>query len=279
MRCAVCCESDPRRFATWFTGEPVLFRCRTCGFVFQAASPHSNLAVTDYRNAYDLGFLDAGKEFKYPGRRAVLQDIVDRLAERCPAGDILDVGCGDGHFLYLAAKKGFRCFGVDDSESLSSFAASKSGAEVKLGLYGKEMFPAHTFDAISFIQVLEHIPEPELALEAAKYHLRPGGILIVEVPSITAPHFLGYRATGLRWFVRPPTGVITPHVGYYSPWSLSLLAKRCGFERLEITTGRWLFKYSGALRRIGQFLDPIFNLFGIGGILYFGRSISGASEP
>jgi 2-polyprenyl-3-methyl-5-hydroxy-6-metoxy-1,4-benzoquinol methylase len=107
-------------------------------------------------------------------------------------GDILDVGCGDGHFLFLSSKKGLNCFGVEDSEKLSLYASSKSGAEVIRGLYNKDMFPENSFDIISLIQVLEHIPAPKDALETAKYHLRPNGILVIEIPSIYAPNYLGH---------------------------------------------------------------------------------------
>ncbi len=269
--CAICGENRPQMFTVWFDGYLKLYRCKVCGFVSQFPGPGSNTIVTDYKDSYSLDFLKSGQEFMYPKRRDVLQNIVDHLLKYQANGNILDVGCGDGHFLYLASKKGFNCFGVEGSEKLAQFASFKSGAKVTQGLYNKEMFPENSFNVISLIQVLEHIPTPVKVLEAVKYHLRPNGLLIIEIPSIRAPHFLAYRVTKVKKFVKPPTGVIYTHFGYYNPKSLSALTQQCGYKTEELITGRWQYKYTGYLRIIGRLLDPLLNGLKIGGILYFGR--------
>jgi SAM-dependent methyltransferase len=270
--CAVCGESRPQMFRIWFDDYLKLYRCKSCGFVSQYPGPGSYNVVTDYKDKYSLDFLKAGQEFMYPMRRVVLQDIVNRITKYQAVGNILDVGCGDGHFLYLSSKKGFSCYGVEGSEKLSKYASSKSGAKVIQGLYNKEMFPENSFDVISLIQVLEHIPTPINALETAKYHLRPNGILVIEIPSIYAPNFIAYRLTRIKKFVKPPSGVIFSHFGYYNPKSLFALTQKCGFNNEELVTGRWKYKYSGYLKIIGQIFDPVFNYTKIGGILYIGRN-------
>jgi SAM-dependent methyltransferase len=270
--CAVCGESRPQRFRIWFDDYVKLYRCRGCGFISQFPGPGNYTIVTEYKEKYSLDFLKAGQDFMYPNRRNVLRDIIDRVAKYQAAGDILDVGCGDGHFLYLSSIKGFNCYGVEDSERLSSYASSISGAQVIQGLYNKEMFPENSFDVVSLIQVLEHIPTPINALETARYHLRPNGILVIEIPSIYAPHFLAYRLTRIKKCVKPPNGVIYSHFGYYNPKSLLALTKQCGFKREELIAGRWQYKYSGFLKMIGLMVDPLLNFTKIGGMLYIGRN-------
>ena len=147
----------------------------------------------------------------------------------------------------------------------------KTGAKIIQGQYDKDMFPQDYFDIITFIQVLEHIPDPISALETAKYHLRVNGILVIEVPSIHSPHFLAYQWTGIKRFVKPPDGVIYSHYGYYTPKSLNALTKRCGFEELKVTTGRWQYKYAGLLGKVGKIIDPLLDSLKIGGILYIGK--------
>lgn len=270
--CAVCGEKHPQRFTIWFDDYLKLYRCKKCGFVSQFPGPGSYTIVTEYKDRYNLDFLKTGQEFMYPKRRRVLQDIVDRITKYQATGDILDVGCGDGHLLYLSSKKGFNCYGVEDSERLSSYATSKSGAKVIQGLYNKEMFPENSFDIIALIQVLEHIPTPISALETARYHLRPNGILVIEIPSIHSPHFLAYRLTRIKKFVKPPDGIIYSHFGYYNPKSLLALTQKCGFKKEELVTGRWQYKYSGYLKIIGLVIDPLFDFTKVGGILYIGRN-------
>lgn len=268
--CAVCGETYPDLFRIWFDGYVKLYRCLKCGFVSQFPGPGKFTIVTKYEDFYSLDFLNKNQEFMYPERRRVLQNIVDRIANIKATGEILDVGCGDGHFLYLCAQRGFNCYGVEDSTHLSSYASTKARAKVIQGLYNREMFPGNFFDIITFIQVLEHIPTPINALETARYHLRPGGILVIEIPSIHSPHFLAYQLTGIKKFVKPPDGVIYSHVGYYKPKSFLVLSKKCGFKTVSLVTGRWRYKYSGYLRLIGLILDPLFNVTKIGGILYIG---------
>lgn len=271
--CAVCGESQPQMFRIWFDDYIKLYRCKVCGFVSQFPGPGNYTIVTEYNDMYSLDFLKTGQEFMYPKRRRVLQDIVDRITKYQATGKILDIGCGDGHFLYLSSKKGFNCYGVEESKKLSSYASTKSGAKIIQGAYNKSMFPENFFDIISLIQVLEHIPTPIDALETVKYHLRPKGIMIIEVPSINAPNFLAYRFTRMNKLVKPPRGgVIYSHFGYYSPESLCILTRKCGFKKEELVTGRWQYKYSGFLKIIGQLLDPVFNSAKIGGILYIGRN-------
>lgn len=268
--CAVCGQNRPEMFRIWFDGYLKLYRCLQCGFIAQYPGPGFSTIVTDYEDAYSLDFVDQGNEFMYPHRRATFQDLVNRIIKLNTGKKILDIGCGDGHFLYLCSLKGFDCHGVEDSKDLSSYAASKTGAKIIKGVYSREMFPQGSFDIITFIQVLEHIPDPAKALETAKYHLRENGILIIEVPSVHAPHFLAYEWTGIKKFVKPPTGVIFSHCGYYSPASMTTLTERCGFKKLNITTGRWRYKYSGLLGLVGKIIDPLLNSLRIGGILYTG---------
>lgn len=268
--CAICGESRPEAFQIWFDGYLKLYQCAHCGFVAQFPGPGKDTVVNNYEEYYSLDFVNNGQEFMYPERRCVLQDIVDRIAALQDRGTILDVGCGDGHFLYLCAKKGFQCFGVEDSKALSAYASEKTGAQILQGQYNPAMFSEGRFDIITLIQVLEHIPTPIDVLETAKRHLRPNGLLVIEIPSIDSPHFLAYRWTRIKKFVQPPTGVIHCHYGYYNTKSLLTLTEKCGFKTVSLVTGRWQYKYSGWLRQIGKAIDPLLNATRVGGILYIG---------
>jgi SAM-dependent methyltransferase len=269
--CAICGEASPDSFRIWFDGYIKLYKCLRCGFVSQFPGPDKSTVITDYEDCYSLDFLKRGQEFKYPHRHPALKDILDRVSRIKADGKILDVGCGDGHFLYLCSKAGFNCYGIESSKQLSSYAQTKTGAKIIQGLYKKEMFPEKYFDVIVIIQVLEHIPTPVDVLEAAKYHLRPGGIIVIEIPSISSPHFLAYRGTRIKSFVKPPHGIINSHFGYYAPKTLITLTEKCGFNEISLVTGRWFYKYSGVLRQVSRIIDPVLNIIKIGGILYIGQ--------
>jgi SAM-dependent methyltransferase len=281
VSCPVCGESKPEAFKIYFDGYVKLYQCRRCSFVAQYPGPGSSTIVEEYEDCYSLDFLEKGQEFMYPDRHRGLTDIAKRIRSVMQSNlKILDVGCGDGFFLFICKKLGFKCFGVEPSHVLANYALSKVKGKIIRAYYNEEIFQKDSFDVISFIQVVEHLRDPFSILNIAKYHLRPGGLLVIEVPSIHSPHFLAYRFTGIKKFVQPPHGVIYSHVGYYCPRSLTYLTDRCGFERLSLFTGRWRVKYSGVLRAISLVADPLMNASRIGGILYFGRKreINGTSS-
>ncbi|MBI2953457.1 MAG: class I SAM-dependent methyltransferase [Chloroflexi bacterium] len=183
-------------------------------------------------------------------------------------GKVLDVGCGDGHLLYLAMRRGFDGYGVEPNEILCRYASAKARAQVVQGDYAKEMFPESYFDVITLVHILEHFWNPDAILEAAWHQLRAGGILVIEVPSIHSPHFLAYEWTGIRRFVKGH--IARGHAGYFSPRPLLTLTERIGFRKVSLVTGRCRCKYSGAISRFAGTIDPLLNALNIGAILYIG---------
>jgi SAM-dependent methyltransferase len=269
--CAVCGEDKPDAFRIYFDGYLKLYRCCSCSHVAQFPGPGGNMVIDNYDFTFGLGFVEKGWEFQYPYRQNGLTDIAKRALKVAGVGKrLLDVGGGDGHFIHCAEGLGFDCTGVEPSELLSEYAASKVRGRIVRGYYEKSLFPKESFDVITFIQVVEHLLDPLDVLKTAHYHLKPGGIIVVEVPSRLAPHFLAYQFTGVKWFVRPWDGVIRVHVSYFSPRSMRHLTRLAGFSEQSLVTGRWRAKYQGMLRHIAVITDPVMNAIGVGGILYIG---------
>jgi 2-polyprenyl-3-methyl-5-hydroxy-6-metoxy-1,4-benzoquinol methylase len=161
--------------------------------------------------------------------------------------------------------------GVEPNRALAEYASTKFQLAVEVTHYTADVFPPHSFDVVTMIQTLEHFPRPRSALEAALAHLRPGGVIVVEVPSVRAPHFLLYRATRYKGLLKPSNGLTHRHVSYFSPSTLDRLAGDVGFRCERIVTGRWRYRYDGALRIAALAIDPVLNAFRLGGILYVGR--------
>ena len=98
----------------------------------------------------------------------------------------LDVGCGVGRFLQHLTELGHEATGVEISEA-SCREATARGHRVMQG--SAEDLRAHglgdgTFDAISYLDVLEHLFNPAATLAHAAPFLVPGGVFIVCVPNI-----------------------------------------------------------------------------------------------
>jgi len=87
------------------------------------------------------------------------------------------------------------------------------------------------FDVVLLISVLEHLREPLAALEAAHRLLRPGGVLLVNVPTWRGKTFLEYSAFRLGL---SPKVEMDDHKMYYDRRDLWPLLVRAGFRPSEI---------------------------------------------
>jgi ubiquinone/menaquinone biosynthesis C-methylase UbiE len=139
---------------------------------------------------------------RWAHREGLFRIILGRLG---PANDILDYGCGDGWYAARFVRAGFRVSGVDKSERAIGFA-SRIIPEGRFTTTDGTVipFPDSSFDAVTCIQVLEHLTEEEIAAALGEFQrvLRPGGRLIVSVPSVNRPmskaHLRHYAAASLK---------------------------------------------------------------------------------
>ncbi len=148
------------------------------------------LAVRRYRGT--LGGRRAASEYAefaphYPLKesRYSSHDIFRRLAGRDQ--EILDVGCGEGHFAALVAKAGNRVVGIDCLQEAAQAAAMEQyiPADLDGGLTGaKSALAKQTFDLVMLQDVLEHLRSPDQMLEDCKPLLKPHGRIAVSVPNV-----------------------------------------------------------------------------------------------
>jgi len=97
---------------------------------------------------------------------------------------------------------------------------------------------AGAFDAVLLISVLEHLREPQAALDAAWRLLRPGGVLLVNVPTWRGKFFLELSAFRLGL---SPKVEMDDHKMYYDSRDLWPLLVRAGFRPSEIRLNRHKF--------------------------------------
>jgi SAM-dependent methyltransferase len=136
---------------------------------------------------------------------ANLRFVLHLVAELEPRS-LLDVGCGDGRFL-LEARRRFprtELLGVDPSARAIALARGMDPqGEYLCGKLDDPELDSRTFDAITLLEVLEHIPPKELARFRGSLlrRLEPGGRVIVTVPSLNVPlapkHYRHFDLAGL----------------------------------------------------------------------------------
>ena len=101
-------------------------------------------------------------------------------------GRVLDAGCGTGGLLHAlaATRPDLAAVGVEAEPRAASRARAKSGAPVARGSLNCLPFCPASFDAVVAADVLCHARvEPTAALASLQQALRPGGLLVVNMPA------------------------------------------------------------------------------------------------
>jgi 2-polyprenyl-6-hydroxyphenyl methylase/3-demethylubiquinone-9 3-methyltransferase len=127
---------------------------------------------------------DPDSEFKplhdiNPLRLNYIADRVGGLADR----RVLDVGCGGGILAESMALRGARVLGIDMGEAplaVAQLHQLESGAELDYRRITAEELaesePA-SFDVVTCMELLEHVPDPASTIRACARLVKPGGHL------------------------------------------------------------------------------------------------------
>lgn len=106
-------------------------------------------------------------------------------ASLTPTREILDAGCGTGGLIrYLEKRHGdWRWTGVDVEPLACELTASRCSSRVVTGSIAALPFANGSFDAVVCSDVLYHLDDDVAALREIHRVLRPGGIVVVNVPA------------------------------------------------------------------------------------------------
>lgn len=222
--------------------------CKQCGLVYMNPQATPAECVEFHKEE----FLDS-KHLKEVGHvvpklktsdLAIKKTIVAFLSEFIGARtNIVDIGCGFGALLDILKKeKNANVFGVELGNLDVKVAKEYYGLDVFHG--SLEEFAAKEennarFDIVIMHHVLEHLPEPLIALAQIQQVLRPRGTLYIGVPNV------------LNIKKRPEDFFQTFHVLNFSPYSLKRLLERAGFGIVKFNVNAGLPGGMEAAAQIG----------------------------
>jgi len=156
-------------------------------------------------------------------QRAILRELPNRSDL-----EVLELGCGYRATQLVALRPRLkRGVGIDfqlapELASLGKFFFFEGPIETTLA-----KLSAQTFDAVLLISVLEHLRDPLTVIERGRDLLKPGGVILINVPTWRGKTFL--ESSAFRLGLSPKVE-IDDHKMYYDKRDLWPLLVRVGFR-------------------------------------------------
>lgn len=227
-----------------------LSQCRSCGLVFVSPRLPGDLVVQGYAEAVDSRHFAQATYREASFERAFAGVLgPHRWIRRGAGSTLLDVGCAGGSFLAVARAHGFTVAGVEPSVWLAEQGSAHYGLDITAGVFNAGDYGSGSFDIVSLWDVLEHVPSPTHLLQGIHEVMKPGGALVVNVPTIDS---VTARVMRRRW-----PFYLNVHLYYFTLATLTRYLGATGFTLMGHCS-YWQTLPMGyvAERALGGRLDP-----------------------
>jgi len=153
--------------------------------------------------------------------------------------NVLDVGCGGGILAEAMAVRGARVTGIDLSEKslrVAELHRLESGAAVSYERAMAEDFAARhpaSFDVVTCLELLEHVPQPASVVAACARLVRPRGQVFFSTINRNAKSYL-FAVIGAEYVLRLLPRGTHDYLRFLKPSELSRFAREAGLHPTEL---------------------------------------------
>ena len=221
-----------------------LMQCRSCGLLYRYPIPtieyyktlNDNVAYSWY-GEFDLAHFDPAC-FKKTNQYFQIRRRLKYINRYKTTGNLLDIGCGLGLFVWEANRCGFSAMGIDTSQKAVKWAQETLNVNSKAGRLEDMEFSAEQFDIITMWHVLEHMPDPAGTLRYLRRLIKSNGYIFVELPNVAALEIKFKNLLSKCRLKRNPWGHFTmpEHLYEFTPATFRRLAASANFKILDWTT-------------------------------------------
>src|ERR1700690_1814802 len=184
---------------------------------------------------------DPNSEFKplheiNPLRLAWIERHCGGLADKTA----VDIGCGGGILSESMAVKGATVTGVDMAEKALKVARLhllESGLSVDYQLLPVEELAAQqpaTFDVVTCMEMLEHVPNPASVVQACAQLARPGGWLFFSTLNRNPKSYL-FAVIGAEYLLKLLPKGTHDYAKFIQPAELARMVREAGLEMQDLT--------------------------------------------
>ena len=199
-----------------------------------------------------------------PKRLQYIDERVGGLAGQ----SVLDVGCGGGLLSEGMAIRGAKTLGIDMSPTAIAVAKAhaqhQATADLEYQNVSLEQLSEQPFDVITCLEMLEHVPTPELIIARIAQQLKPGGHFIASTINRNIISYLGAIVAAEYVLNLVPKGT-HDYQRFIQPAELAHWARTAGLS-LQHQTG---LSYHPFTRRAQLTVRPNINYF-----MHFTRDFS-----
>ncbi|WP_045770246.1 bifunctional 2-polyprenyl-6-hydroxyphenol methylase/3-demethylubiquinol 3-O-methyltransferase UbiG [Xanthomonas albilineans] len=168
------------------------------------------------------------------------------VAERVPlrGATVLDVGCGGGLLSEALAKEGAQVIAIDLAPELIKVARLhrfESAVEVDYRVQSVEELAATqpaSFDAITCMEMLEHVPDPAAIVAACARLLKPGGQLFLSTLNRT-PAAFALAIVGAEYVARLLPAGTHRYQDFIKPAELAAWLRQVQLQLRDVTGLRY----------------------------------------
>jgi SAM-dependent methyltransferase len=207
----------------------LLRRCPTCGFVFvEDPDPDiSDIYTLEYYQGRGADCL-IDYEFEWANPRTTVRQfewqgiaaVVGAYKVLGPGIRVLDFGCGNGAFVnWLRTTYGCSVTGYENG--LIADVARSRGVPI---VHEQDLELENQFDAVTAIEVFEHVTDPLAVLAIIRRVLKPGGLLF-----FTTGNVAKVRGPLAKWdYIQPEF-----HISFYEPRTIKRAFQSVGLRPIR----------------------------------------------
>ncbi|KXW56880.1 bifunctional 2-polyprenyl-6-hydroxyphenol methylase/3-demethylubiquinol 3-O-methyltransferase UbiG [Ferrovum sp. PN-J185] len=183
---------------------------------------------------------DPNSEFKplhaiNPIRLSWINNIASLSGKR-----VVDVGCGGGILSESMAKLGAQVTGIDLAEkplSVATLHGLESGINVNYQLISAESLAEQkpqSFDVVTCMEMLEHVPDPQSTIAACSRLVKPGGHVFFSTINRNPKSYL-FAIIGAEYILKLLPKGTHDYAKFIKPSELTHFARVAGLDVKEYT--------------------------------------------